>query len=234
LFETWALRDSAAAFAAAQKWDAVQVPRDDRHPQEAPEMLAGFAARDPVQALQLAATLPDASMREVAILRSRRTWALHEPEAAMRWVSENASDENRARDLVFMLRSISASHPLLAFNQALTFENPFARAEALDFALINWAPDQPGPALDAMLSLPDETMTPALVRHAAVILAGTDPAGMAQAAERLPQGERREIFVDIVAHSWAGQDRAACLRWLENVAVSEGTRRKIQTAINQP
>jgi hypothetical protein len=85
-----------------------------------------------------------------------------------------------------------------------------------------------------MLSLPDETMTPDLVRHTAVILAGTDPAGMARAAERLPAGERRDIFVDIVARSWSGQDRAACLQWLGRVAVSESTRRKIQTTVDQP
>jgi hypothetical protein len=228
------LNDAAAALAAAQKRDEVQMPGGDGRSQETPGMLATLAVRDPVRALQLAATLPDASMRETASLLSRRTWALQDPEAAMRWVSENAPDETRARDLGFMHRSVSASHPQLAFNQALTFEDPFARAKAIDFSLINWAPDQPGAALDAMLSLPDETMTPDLVRHTAVILAGTDPAGMARAAERLPAGERRDIFVDIVARSWSGQDRAACLQWLGRVAVSESTRRKIQTTVDQP
>lgn len=150
LFETWVLRDPAAALAAALEWDATQVAGDDRHREEVPDMLAGLAVRDPVRALQLAATLTEASVRERAILRSRRTWALQEPEAAMRWVSENASDETRARDLSFMLRSVSASHPDIALKLALTFENPFARAEAIDFALINWAPDQPGAALDAL------------------------------------------------------------------------------------
>lgn len=47
-------------------------------------------------------------------------------------------------------------------------------------------------------------------------------------------GVAREVFAEVVASTWSGQDRAACQEWLNRVEISESARRKIQNKISQP
>jgi hypothetical protein len=159
----------------------------------------------------------------------QQTWALQEPEAALRWVGDHAPEATRSRDLAWMLRSITASQPDRAFSLARMLENPHARAEAVDFTIINWATDQPPAALEALLSLPDEELTPYLVRHAAVFLAGQDYKYMSGQTHRFPEGERREVFAELVVRSWPSTDREAIHSWLNSVAISETARLRILT-----
>jgi RNA polymerase sigma factor (sigma-70 family) len=234
LFETWVLRDPDAAFAAALEWDTHDVVRDGRHRQEIPDMLGSLAVRDPERALQLAATLTDESVRQPATGSIQQMWAQHDPEAALRWISENTPDETRPRDMAFLLRSITASQPDRALTLALTLENPHARAEAADFAISNWAVDQPRAALEAMLRLPDEVLTEHIVHHAAVFMVGEDHGFMAQAAERLPEGPRRDIFVEMVVRCWPSGDNTDRQSWLNRAPISESARREILQSINEP
>lgn len=229
LFETWVLQDSARAFAAAKEWDAAQPPGSH----ETPGMLTALAGRDPLQALELAASMEDKTVRRRAISDIQQAWALQDPEAALRWISDHAADETRPDDIAFTLRSITASQPDRALELALTLENPHARLEALDFTLHNWAVDQPQAALEAMLKLPDEALSPSIVRHATIFLAGEDFAAMAKAADRLPEGERREVFVEVVAISWAG-DAAERAAWLSRAAISSEAKTKIQNLLTHP
>jgi hypothetical protein len=192
-------------------------------------MLVNLAILDPANALQLAAGLKNVAVREPVAAMIQGTWALQDPEAALRWVGDNAPETTRSRDLAWMLRSITASEPARAFTLARTLENPHARAEAIDFTIINWATDQPPAALDALLSLPDDELTPYLVRHASVFLAGEDYSFMSRQTHRFPAGERREVFAELVVRSWPSHDRDALHAWLNRVAISEAARRRILT-----
>lgn len=227
LFEAWVLRDAEAALAAAEEWDATTPLRNGRPNGEVPHMLANLAILHPEKALRLAAGLREEAVREPAERMIQGTWALQDPEAALKWLSGNAPAETRHRDLAWMLRSITASQPERAFSLARTIENPHARAEAVDFTLINWATDKPPAALDALLSLPDEELTPYLVRHAAVFLAGSDYQYMAGQTHRFPAGERREVFAELVVRSWPSTDKEAIHTWLNGIEISQAARRRI-------
>jgi RNA polymerase sigma factor (sigma-70 family) len=214
LFQSWALHDTASALAAAQAWDADFAAPDNRQTAEVPSLLAHLAAIRPQEAMACALRLPDGDVRDLAETLVRQAWTESDPAEALRWAMANTSPDDQPVVLGKIMNQMAGTHPQRAVELAQTLENPHARREAAQFALIQITPYDPRGAMEAMLRLPDEMLTTDLVRHVAMFTSWGDAHIAAEFAPKLPEGERRDIYVAQIARSWWSDDHEACRAWL--------------------
>ncbi|MFN0127470.1 MAG: RNA polymerase sigma factor [Verrucomicrobiales bacterium] len=214
LFQSWALHDAEAALAAAQTWDAEFAAPGNRQTAEVPRLLAHLASIRPLDAMTRALALPAGPVRDLAETLVRQAWTQSDPAAALRWSQENTPPDEHPIVLGKIMDQMAGTNPLRAVELAPTLENPHARRDAAQFALMQLAPNNPHAAVEALLGLPDEMQTPDLLRHVAMFIAWGDPQTAAAAAGRLPEGAQRDAYAEHVARGWWGQDREACSEWL--------------------
>ena len=216
IFQSWALHDTAGALAAAQAWDADFAAPDNRQTAEVPRLLAHLAAVRPQEAMACALRLPDGDVRDLAETLVRQAWTESDPADALRWAVENTPPDDQPIVLGKIMDQMAATNPQRAVELAQTLENPHARRSAAQFALMQIAPHDPRGAMEAMLRLPDDILTTDLVRHVAMFTSWGDAHIATEFAPQLPEGPRRDTYVEHVARNWWGQDREACRTWLNS------------------
>jgi RNA polymerase sigma factor (sigma-70 family) len=213
LFQTWALHDAEAALAAAQAWDAEFASPGNRQTAEVPTLLAHLASMHPLDAMTRALALPAGPVRDLTETLVRQAWTQSDPAAALRWAEENTPPDEHPKVLGKIMNQMAGTNPLRAVELAPTLENPHARRDAAQFALMQLAPIDPHAAVESLLGLPDEMQTPDLLRHVAMFIAWGDPQTAAAAVDRLPEGAKRDAYAEHVARGWWEQDHEACREW---------------------
>ena len=228
LFQSWALHDTTAALAAAQAWDADFAAPDNRQTAEVPRLLAHLAAVRPQEAMACALQLPAGDVRDLAETLVRQAWTESDPADALRWAVANTPLEDQPVLLNKIMSQMAGTNPRRAVELAQTLENPHARRDAAQFALMQIAPHDPRGAMEATLRLPDEMLTTDLLRHVAMFTSWGDAHIASEFAPKLPEGLRRDTYVEHIARRWWSQDREACKTWLDtDPVVSAAVREQV-------
>lgn len=108
------------------------------------------------------------------------------------------------------------SDPVAALKIASAFEEESAQARMQKAVLLSWAESNPTSLLDNLATIP-ATFKNWIQVEAFLALTRSAPSVAAERLHELPDGERKDSVVGIMAHNWAERDPRAALDWLRSV-----------------
>jgi hypothetical protein len=181
------------------------------------ELLRRWASASPVAAAQWAAALPDAELRHNALRTVTAQWAGGDLQMAHQWAQ---TLDAAGRDVVLTTLATEAASqtPLDALKLALEIQEPASRANAISFAVAQWAADAPQAALDWTVQVTDPQVRQQLDRRMIPVLAEADPTAAADyisdRSRQSPDSSQAQTTVEI-AERWAQQAPETAVRWVE-------------------
>ncbi len=168
-------------------------------------------------AAAFAAGLPAGPAQTAGLELAARTWAAHEPAAALQW-SVGIVDPFAAgvAQRGIAEAGVSSDPRALLERIAALPEGP-AQSDLRAAAASAWARRDPDAAIEWLRTQREEARLRSAVTFA---VAQTNPGRATSLAEQLPEGRDRWLLLTMIGQTWVAQDRPAAMEWAGRLSVS--------------
>jgi hypothetical protein len=218
--------DTPFGFEAIRHWmdaDPVQASdwfaaRQDTTQDQTAAIAEGWAANS--AGLQnYAARLPDTAWKQSFLQEAGSQMSVRDPVEAVKLAQQMASGNEQTSLLQSIACNWVTSDPNAALDWITSVKDPSLQAQLVASAAQSYALTDPALAMKWVASMAESD---AIVKDATLNILQTwvtkDPAGAANLASQLPEGDTKIAAVDYVSKYWLQTDSAAAKFWIQNMS----------------
>ncbi|MCK5805297.1 MAG: hypothetical protein KAI66_20880, partial [Lentisphaeria bacterium] len=184
-------------------------------------MVSALAKKDPERGLEFALEFESGALRSQALGEALGGWADSDLEAAVKWVRDEAGDEDLVSAVNAVMRKLAIEDPPRAATFALMLSEE-ERGKADASAAANWARSDYRAMLEWATAQTDREIGP-YVKAGIAKWAAQDPAAAATALSTMPESNGTQSATQSVVRQWSRTDPDQAADWI--VSFPEGSMR---------